>query len=127
MGYLHHETIKNLVYVPAMALASGLKQVREILPNLKVVPLEIIDDDVGVFCGDSDDRFNKNDVMTKKEARDIYLRIKQSKNIRLQDWLGRNDSSLPLMFEWGVPNQSLGIFFHQSEGRWNKLHSRRDA
>lgn len=120
-----HEKIKNLVYVPAMALASGLKKVNKNYPNLRISPLEIIDDDVGVFCGNNDDKFNKNDTMTKEEARNIYLKIKESNNIPLPNWLGRNDSSLPLIFEWGVPNQSLGIFFHQSEGNWRKLHYRR--
>lgn len=118
-----HEKISNLIYVPAMALESGYDYLTKKFPNLNIHPLEIISNDINFFSNKKN--YISNDKnLNRDDALKIYEDIKTKNKIKLPDWSGRDNAGLPLIFEWGVPNQSLGILYHHQDN-WTQLHSRR--
>lgn len=117
----------NLLFAPSLAMSSGQKEFETACPNIVISPLELVLPQHNVFYGDMGSPFNDRDRgFSKQNALDCYNNIKRIHKIGLSDWRGRSESALPIVFQLGVPNQSLGIIFHQASN-WHTLQSRRSS
>jgi len=117
-----------VIYAPLMATESGLSTLKAQYPSIYFHPLEVIASSEGLFIGDDNDQFGLDELNTIKDAKKCYNDIRLSHNIKHSTWMGWDNSGLSVAFEWGVPNQSLGILYYQSltpAVSWHNLFTRR--
>lgn len=118
-----------IIYCPLVAYKIGVDKIKTRFPKLILLPVETIYKESSIFSGSKDDFF-KNDTINTIESVKNHLISMQSKyaSKNMPSWLGFDNASLPLSFEWGCPNQTPSILWmHETpkvEG-WNKLFSRR--
>lgn len=118
----------KVIYCPLMACEDGIAEVNQNYPNLKILPAEHIPGNMNVFSNPVPDSFNKDLLNSKADAKALLEQMKIKYAPRMDDWLGRNDASLCLAFEWGCPNQSLAILYMSHSKHcpnWYQLFQRR--
>lgn len=123
----YFEEHQKIIYAPAMGMRQGIGNFKDsAVSEIELYPLEVLEVETNLFFGDDEDEFSKHCDWTVRQAKDIYLDIKRTRNIRLRDWFGRGEAGLPIMFELGAPNQSLGVIYYRDIG-WHSLQTRRNA
>lgn len=118
-----------VIYCPLVAYEVGIKEIQTKFPKLILLPVETIYKESSIFSGNKDDFF-KNDTINTIESVKKHLVSMQYKyaSSRMPSWLGFDDASLPLAFEWGCPNQTPSILWMHETPKvesWKKLFSRR--
>lgn len=119
--------LHTIVYAPFMAIPAGVERIKKDLPKISIMPLETLGQECGFFYQEGS--HFKNDM--NNSANDFKQHIISMKSRyagSLPDWLGRDNSSLCVAFEWGCPNQTFPILWMQyspSHERWQPLFRRR--
>ena len=118
-----------IIYCPLVAYKIGVDEIKTKFPQLILLPVETIYEESSIFSG-SKDEFFKNDTINTIESVKNHLISMQSKYAakNMPSWLGFDNASLPLSFEWGCPNQTPSILWMHETPKvkgWNKLFSRR--
>lgn len=118
-----------IIYCPLVAYKIGVDEIETKFPKLILLPVETIYEESSIFSGSKDDFF-KNDTVNTIESVKNHLISMQSKYAakNMPSWLGFDNASLPLSFEWGCPNQTPSILWMHETPKvkgWNKLFSRR--
>ncbi|MDO8909529.1 MAG: hypothetical protein Q7W55_13645 [Pseudohongiella sp.] len=118
----------KIVYAPAIAYYKGLQSIYEENYGIDIIPLEILGKSEQFFQHENGIKFCGDDINAEQDVLACY------QEMRLLDpgfgrggWLGRDRASLSVMFQWGCPNQSLGIMWYQGSNPWNRLARRRGA
>lgn len=118
-----------IIYCPLVAYKIGIDEIKAKFPKLILLPVETIYEESSIFSGDKDDFF-KNDTINTIESVKCHLVSMQLKyaSKNMPSWLGFENASLPLAFEWGCPNQTPSILWMHETPKltdWKKLFSRR--
>ncbi|PCJ43364.1 MAG: hypothetical protein COA71_00380 [SAR86 cluster bacterium] len=118
----------HIIYVPSLAFYKGVEYIDKKNYGIKVYPLETVTkkeqfflhEDGAMFCGD--------DVNSEKDIIDCYKEMRGlSGKFKEFNWLGFDQASLCVGFQWGCPNQSLGAMWFDGGTDWNKLLRRRGS
>ena len=124
------EAAKNnyIVYAPALAYYRGLESIHQEDYGLHIMPLETLNKHEQFFQHDKGCMFCGDDLNVEPDVLETYkeMRLLDS-NFGKGSWLGRDNASLSVVFQWGCPNQSLGIMWYEGGSEWNRLARRRGA
>lgn len=112
------------VYAPLVAHIEGIKHLRSKYKNLRVSPVEILDDSYGLFHNTSkafDDQAN-----TPTSAKEFYYELIKKKgiNIRGPERRGYGHLELAYAFEHATPDNCLPILWWR-KGQWEPLFKHR--
>ena len=118
-----------VIYSPLVAYELGIERIQIKFPNLILLPVETINEDSSIFSGNKNSLFRNDTINTVESVQNHLISMQHHYASRnMPSWLGFEDASLPLAFEWGCPNQTPSILWmHETpkvEG-WQKLFSRR--
>ena len=106
---------RHLIYMPMMAMREGLKKLREDLPNITILPCELIEENCQLSNHYSFDNYLKTFDLSNDELdmNLIFQEMRQSFSfISKSSWSGRDKSMLSIVFNWGCPNQTVSIIYH---------------
>lgn len=120
----------KIIYCPLIAFEEGIEKIKSVFPDIHIIPAEYIYKSDSIFYGDEDDLFRNDKVNTVGEAKKVFnsMREKYWPKIDINDWYGYESACLPVVFEWGCPNQAPRLLWWQSlnnDSTWNQLFSRR--
>lgn len=120
----------TVIYCPLIAIEMGMNRLKNIFPGLRILPVETIDISHSLFFTDNRNEKFRNDCDNSVEdIKSHYVAMKAyyaAKNMSF--WLGKDEACLPLVFEWGCPNQTLSILWMDYSPKienWRPLFSRR--
>ncbi|AUZ83797.1 phosphoribosyltransferase-like protein [Methylophaga nitratireducenticrescens] len=118
----------KVIYCPLMAFSDGIQKISVEYPSLVVLAGEYIDETDSLFRGAGDQPFRNDPINTVADVR-AYLEVMKDKYApNMTNWFGFESASLPVLFEWGCPNQTPSILYMNYSRRkvnWNKLFNRR--
>jgi len=116
----------TIIYAPAMGMSAGVEKIKTNW-GIEVFPLESVNKSHSIFEGSNTDQFRNNNNNTIKEALQCYDDMKNAYGYVGGSWLGYKKAKLVLSFDWGCPNQTLGIFWDGKnfDRDWNVLLTRR--
>lgn len=120
----------QIIYCPLMACMSGLEVLKQKFPSLIVIPAEFIPVNQHLFNEPLSNHFQRDLSNTKAEVKAFLMKMNQKYAPKMDHWLGRNEASLCLAFQWGCPNQSFALLYmNRSVYRehWKQLFQRRSA
>jgi hypothetical protein len=128
--FLLNEKLDNgkVVYCPLLAYEEGISEIKNIFPKLDVIPAEVICKESSLFYGDDNSFFKNDQVNTIGDVKLLFSKMKNKYAPKNSNWFGYNDACLPIVFEWGCPNQTPAIYWmNQSKYKkdWKKLFGRR--
>ena len=121
---------KTIIYCPLIAFEEGLEKIKSVFPDIHIIPAEYIYRSDSIFYGNEDDLFKNDKVNTVGDAKKIFnsIREKYWPSISIDEWYGYEHACLPVVFEWGCPNQAPKLLWWKSlsnDNQWNQLFSRR--
>ncbi|ALZ75378.1 hypothetical protein [Rheinheimera sp. F8] len=122
------EQIKHMtiIYCPLVALESGICNLIERFPKLIVLPCEVLKDEHAFLNVNQTSLFKNDQKNTVKDVIAHFMTMKEKYAPKSSYWMGDNDSCIPIVFQWGCPNQAPSILWHRSDrGNWNQLFGRR--
>src|SRR5690606_25277229 len=116
----------KIVYCPLIALEAGIALINKTLPQLVILPVETFEDSHDLFFSDLGDNKFRNDCDNSVDDVKKHLMSMQSRlaSQSMPYWLGKDDACLPLVFEWGCPNQSFSILWMEHSPKnesWHQL------
>jgi hypothetical protein len=119
----------NIIYAPSMAYYKGLDATKKKSYGIELMPLETVFSNEQFFTFKRGATFCGDEVNTEENAIKVYeeMRALDSKFIKSKSWYGRDSASLCVGFQWGCPNQSLGVTWLDGSNDWQKLQRRRGA
>jgi len=122
----------HIVYAPSVAYYKGLENLATSKYKVKITPLEVVSKNERFFSHEPNARFVGDDVNSEADVLKVYndmrnlcteFRTSGSKRY----WLGRDTASLCVGFQWGCPNQSLGLMWLDGNTDWQRLVRRRGS
>jgi hypothetical protein len=117
---MHH--VKK-IFCPYISQSCGFTALA-VLPEIDLSPVEVVFPHDSIFYN-SGHGFSRDPTYSPVDAKELYENMKSTYNIRLLDnWCGRDNAELGLIFESGVPNQSLGAITYHADN-WRALQTRR--
>ena len=118
----------NIIYAPSMSYYIGRENIIAEDYGIDFHPLEIISKREQFFSFESGAAFCGDDVNSEEDVLSCYNEmLSLNSNFNKGLWLGRNDASLCVGFQWGCPNQSLGVIWYEGQGDWHRLVRRRGS
>ncbi len=117
----------TIIFCPLIACEHGLSYLRETVPYVEIFPVETLSLDQSIF-DDRGQTFFNDGVNTIEASVDFYLEMKEKYSPQMPEWLGRDNVGLPIVFEWGCPNQTPSILWMREASKletWYQLFSRR--
>lgn len=126
------EKQNHIIYAPSVAYCKGLDNLARSKYKLKITPLETVTKREQFFSHEPGAKFIGDDVNTEAEVLQVYREMRNlcpefCKKGYDAYWLGRDDSSLCIGFQWGCPNQSLGMMWLDGHSDWQRLVRRRGS
>lgn len=121
----HGSEDNEILYVPLIAMESGVNRLKSDFPNISIFPIETLQESDKFFHGEESEKFRGDQINTIGDALDCYESIRDGHGYRPDYWRGRDKSEQTVAFEWGCPNQSLGVLYFSKERGWNRLFSKR--
>jgi uracil phosphoribosyltransferase len=100
----------EFIYIPLLATVSGIKNVKEKFPFLKVAAVEMIDETYNFF--------NRPSVRNIFDLQDLYLKVEKNKvNKRLLGKMSLGYSKLGLTFSYyhSTPNATLPLYWYEDD------------
>jgi hypothetical protein len=122
----------HIIYAPSVAYYKGLENLSTSTYKIKITPLEIVAKKEQFFSHEPDARFFGDDVNTEADVLKVYHEMRKlcpgfGKRSCDKVWLGRDNASLCIGFQWGCPNQSLGLMWLDGDAKWQRLVRRRGS
>lgn len=117
-----------ILYCPLIAFQDGIDFISQKFPKLKILPGEAIDRNESFFYGDESLPFKNDQINSIGEVKSFYAEMQKKYAPKMESWFGYELACLPLVFEWGCPNQTPSILWmnHSKYNKnWHKLFSRR--
>ncbi|EGY53247.1 hypothetical protein HMPREF9371_0545 [Neisseria shayeganii 871] len=120
---------KLVIYSPIVAYSKGIEAVNKQYPNLHILPIEIVSEKSNLFFGDPQAKFRNDQINTLQVAKNFFQSMQQNYGSEKSDyWFGYENACLPIVFEWGCPNQAPHILWMKnspSHSNWKQLFFRR--
>ncbi|WOD29235.1 hypothetical protein RYH70_04045 [Alloalcanivorax xenomutans] len=116
----------KIIYAPSMAYCEGVVSINEKKYGIDLYPLEVVSQKDRFFSHKAKANFRGDDINTEKEVIECYAEMRHlNRNFGRGAWFGRDKTSLCVGFQWGCPNQSLGVMWYDGGDDWHKLVRRR--
>lgn len=119
---------KIVVYCPLIAFETGLENIQKAFPKLKLLPVETIYKKDSFFDEDKTALFKNDQINTVQDVENHFQKMHIKYGPGMPSWFGYESAALPLIFEWGCPNQSPSILWMDSSKHtndWHQLFNRR--
>jgi len=111
-----------------MAYESGLNVIRDKNYGVTIFPLETVTAEEQFFTHKAGAMFGGDDINLEVDVLKHYHEMRQLDPLfQRRGWLGFDKASLCVAFQWGCPNQSLGVMWYAGGPTWNRLVRRRGA
>lgn len=114
----HPELDENkLIYVPLMATQKGIDKIKRsksfVNKPIKIFPCEIIDLEKHILGSDTISKFKKIfDFESDYDFLALFLDMNQDFPFIKSNWLGWDEAKLAIINEWGCPNQTVAMVYH---------------
>lgn len=118
---------KLVIYAPLMAYQDGIKQIQDKFPKLILSPLELVNSSHSFFS-ESNVIIKGDHTNSLEDYIDHYADMKKRYCPNMPGWSGRNGEGLPIVFEWGCPNQTLALLWANTSPKvndWSSAFGRR--
>jgi hypothetical protein len=121
-----------IFYCPLIAHNDGLNKIKDQFPSLNIFPVEIVDDEIGPFSQNEysdiiSEYLDISIVDLKAHYIEMFDRYCGASGFRAY-WNSYEDLEMPIVFEWGCPNNALGILYmdhSRIKRNWKQLFPRR--
>lgn len=118
----------HIIYAPAIGYYKGLEEITRQDYGISLLPLETINDSERFFTHEAGAMFCGDDVNNEADVIECYKSMRGlSSSFNKGAWFGRDNESLCVIFQWGCPNQSLGMIWYDGGNGWEKLARRRGS
>jgi len=122
----------HIIYAPSVAYYKGLENLASSSYKIKITPLEVVPKKEQFFSHEPDAKFFGDDVNTEADVLKVYREMQKlcsefGKKGCDSVWLGWDNASLCVGFQWGCPNQSLGLMWLDGNSDWQRLLRRRGS
>ena len=122
----------RIIYAPSIAYYKGIQNFKKLSYPITITPLEVLTKKEQFFSHEKGAKFFGDDVNSEAEVLNVYAEMRKlTPNFMrpgtTQFWLGRDDASLCVGFQWGCPNQSLGMMWLEGDANWQRLVRRRGS
>ncbi len=118
----------EIVYAPLMAFYKGIDNINKKDFGVKVKPLELVTDSERFFTHKEGAFFCGDGINSESEVINTYREMcKLDANFHKKFWMGDDNASLCVAFQWGCPNQTLGAMWYDGGDDWSKLLRRRGS
>lgn len=126
---LREAAAKNkIIYAPSMAYYKGVDSLAKEDYGIDVAPLEIVTRKEQFFSHEPNAAFCGDDINSEDSVLEVYNDMRQlDDSFNSNAWLGFKKASLCVGFQWGCPNQSLGIMWYEGQSNWHRLLKRRGS
>lgn len=118
-----------VIYSPAIAYIKGINAISEQYPNLHILPAEIILESNSLFFGSPQSKFRNDQVNTLEVIKEFFQEMQNKYSLTSNGfWFGYENACLPIVFEWGCPNQAPHIMWMDKSPKysdWKQLFPRR--
>lgn len=118
-----------VIYSPAIAYIKGINAISEQYPNLHILPAEIILESNSLFFGSPQSKFRNDQVNTLEVIKEFFQEMQNKYSSTGNGfWFGYENACLPIVFEWGCPNQAPYIMWMDRSPKysdWKQLFPRR--
>lgn len=111
-----------VIYAPLVGHTKGIQYLQSQYRNLRVSPVELLDDTYGLFHGDSP--AFKDQTNTPESAKRFYYRLLKAKGIFAPERRGFGHLELTYAFEHATPDNCLPILWWR-ENSWHPLFEHR--
>lgn len=118
----------HILYCPLIGFEIGISKIQAEYPKLKILPAEYIYESNGLFFGTNDEPFNNDNQNTIADVKAFLMGMKKKYAPKMPNWFGFEEAGLPLVFEWGCPNQAPSLLYmrhSKTSDEWQRLFSRR--
>jgi len=105
----------RMLYIPLIAMNKGMAKVNQDYSNIEIHPSEIIKIDNKLFNEDDIQSFYKDFKRTPQQLISLFNQIGKHFSVNPQSWNGRNDAMQTVIFEWGCPNQTISMLYHDRD------------
>lgn len=116
----------KFIYCPLVAMHGGIDFVKAHYPSVEIFPGEVVQASHSLFFGDG--FFLYDEINEINVIKNYYMEMKDRVAPKMPFWLGRDNSAIPLVFEWGCPNQAPSILYMKYSKiikPWSQLFGRR--
>lgn len=104
-----------MLYIPLIAIHKGIDKIKRDYSHIKIFPSEIIKIDHQLFNKDDIESFYKDFKRTPEQLDSIFNQIRKRFRINPQSWYGRSNAMQTVVFEWGCPNQTISMLYHDRD------------
>lgn len=116
----------KIYYSPLIAYETAIENTRSKHSDICMIPVEILDKTLLPFEDNDYGNFISKRLGTNISEMQLWYNEMKDKycSERYGEWYGYNNSAIPLAFEWGAPNNSLGIYrmeFTSKANNWVQL------
>lgn len=122
----------HIIYAPSIAYYKGLENLAKSAFKIRITPLEVVSKKEQFFSHEPGAKFFGDDVNTESDIYNVYKEMRTlcpefGKKAYDDYWPGRDEASLCVGFQWGCPNQSLGLMWLDGDADWQRLVRRRGS
>lgn len=107
----------KIIYVPLMATQKGIDKIKTcadlINKPIKIFPCEIIDLEKHILSSDTISKFkNILDFESNYDFLELFIDMNKDFPFIKSNWLGWDEAKLAFINEWGCPNQTVAMVYH---------------
>lgn len=115
---------KLIIFTPLIAHEKAIEKITRDLPEVRVLPVELITHKHDFFYSDSE--FFKGDgTNLVDDAKEFYREMLVSRGLEISNVFGYKSQALTCFFsDLSSPNNSLPIFYYDENQDWNPLFKR---
>lgn len=106
-----------IIYMPLMATKIGIDNLKSTCPDLIILPSEILEEDSKLSKHHSLSNFLQIFDLdtTKIDIEKLFIEMQSSYGfIKKNAWLGWTNAMLSIVFEWGCPNLTVPLIYHDN-------------
>lgn len=108
----YKDSKSKFIYAPLVAMAKGIEKINEEHSEVIICASEVISNEYQIFNKEDIDVFYKKFKRTPEQLLNVFEEMRKVFSIRKRSWNGRADAMLSVIFEWGCPNQSISMLYH---------------
>lgn len=114
----------NVLYCPFAANEEGLKNVRGKFPTIDILPVEILNEENGLFSK-SNKLFYQDDICKAEDFKCFYNALCSERNFKMdaKELLGKGELALTYLFNDSTPNNNIAALWYGDKS-WNRLAKR---
>lgn len=110
----------NFLYAPLCAHVDAIKRIEAEIPEIRVIPIEILDSSHSFFYECEDGYFRGDGINSVADAKLFYSSLFDN-SANTKYLFGMSNQSLTYSFCFSTPNNNIKALYHEEPGIWKRL------